>query len=96
MSGATIRCRRCSAEGPALPWPPYAGDDGETIAASICATCWAEWVEVQTKMINEYRLNVLDAAHQKRVAEECMIFLGLREGEASPVPGVPPDEGSDR
>ena len=95
MTERTVSCARCLKTGRALAWPPYAGDAGETIAGSICTTCWEEWSEVQTKLINERRLNVLDPAHQSLVAEQCLIFLGLKRGVALPLPGPSGDPGAD-
>jgi Fe-S cluster biosynthesis and repair protein YggX len=42
---------------------------------------------VQTKIINEYRLNVLDPGASAAIKEQMQIFLGFKEpGEPARVP----------
>jgi Fe-S cluster biosynthesis and repair protein YggX len=87
----TVSCIRCRKDGPKIAWPPYPGEAGEKVVASVCQGCWPEWLEMQTKIINEYRLNVLNPEHQHMVAEQCLIFFGLKEGPSAET-GTPPEE----
>jgi Fe-S cluster biosynthesis and repair protein YggX len=87
----TVSCVRCQKDGPRIAWPPYAGEAGEEIVRSVCQSCWPEWLDLQTRIINEYRLNVLDPNHQQMVAEQCLVFFGLREGPQTET-GTPPEE----
>lgn len=74
-------CRRCGRPGPRLEWAPWPGQRGKVLQEGICAPCWNEWLGMQTKIINEYRLNVLDPGHSKALAEQMEVFLGLRAPE---------------
>jgi Fe-S cluster biosynthesis and repair protein YggX len=87
----TVTCVRCGKDGPKLDWPPYSGEAGEQLVSSVCKDCWPQWLELQTKIINEYRLQVLDPNHQRMVAEQCLIFFGLKEGPSAET-GTPPEE----
>jgi Fe-S cluster biosynthesis and repair protein YggX len=56
------------------PWP---GETGERVLAEICQNCWQEWMGVQTKIINEYRLNVLDPEHAGALRKQMAVFFGF-------------------
>jgi Fe-S cluster biosynthesis and repair protein YggX len=32
-----------------------------------CRSCWAEWKDMEFKIINEYRLNMLEREHRPHV-----------------------------
>ena len=54
----TITCRRHpDRPGPALERPPFKGERGERIQQEICATCWKEWLQHQTLLINHFGLD---------------------------------------
>lgn len=55
---AEIECVRCGETGEQLPKPPLRNDLGERVHASICRTCWGEWLAYQTALINHYGLDV--------------------------------------
>ncbi|MCE2454525.1 MAG: oxidative damage protection protein [Gemmatimonadetes bacterium] len=57
---ASVECRRCNAENPALPKPPFRSELGDRILGSICHLCWQEWLEHQTLLINHYGLDPRD------------------------------------
>ena len=73
----TVKCSRCSGEKPALEKPPWPDTLGQQVQASICRDCWSEWLAVQIKIINEYRLNMGDPGSQKALTEQMKIFLNL-------------------
>ena len=56
----TIQCKRCGEENPQLEKPPFRTELGERIQASICQTCWKEWLQHQTLLINHYGLDPRD------------------------------------
>lgn len=74
----TIQCRRCGREGSRLSLPPWPGALGRRVVEEICAACWDEWLSVQTKIINEYRLNVLEPGTSAAIREQMEIFLGFK------------------
>lgn len=84
MSGSDTAwsCRRCGGHEPRLTWAPWPGQKGRTLQETICANCWDEWLGMQTRIINEYRLNVLDAGHSKALQEQMEVFLGLKAPES--------------
>jgi len=56
----TLQCTRCQDERPALDRAPFRNELGERILAEICRSCWAEWLEHQTLLINHYGLDPRD------------------------------------
>ena len=72
---AEITCVRCGRQGPPLPYAPFRSDLGERIQATICQTCWSEWLQQQTMLINHYGLNLRDPDAKKFLTEQTEKFL---------------------
>ena len=72
-------CSRCGNAGARLTLPPWPGALGRRVLDTICRPCWDEWMTVQTKIINEYRLNVLDPGASTAIKEQMQVFLGFKE-----------------
>lgn len=78
----TIHCRRCKADKPSLPRPPFRNELGERIQGEICQDCWKDWLEHQTLLINHYGLDVRDAkARQFLYTQVEEVLLGDGRGE---------------
>lgn len=87
---AIVTCTRCKNAKPGLERAPIPGAMGETILANVCAGCWKEWLGMQVKYINEYRLSPLDPRHFEFLIEQARAFLMLPGAEAgAPEPGTP-------
>jgi Fe-S cluster biosynthesis and repair protein YggX len=56
-----IQCHRCGEERPALDKAPFRSERGQRVVASICTSCWADWLKHQTLLINHYGLDPRDA-----------------------------------
>lgn len=81
----TVFCQKLQKDLPALPQPPYPGELGERIQASISQEAWQQWLGQQTMLINEYRLNLLDPEARQFLQTEMEKFL-FGEG-SEPPPG---------
>ncbi|MCB9854119.1 MAG: Fe(2+)-trafficking protein [Phycisphaerales bacterium] len=68
-------CRRCGGAGPQLAKAPFKGEMGETIAATVCGSCWTQWVGQGTKVINELRLPLYDPKAQEVYDRHMKEFL---------------------
>lgn len=82
-------CARCGRHEPRLDWAPWPGDVGARIQQNICDICFREWLAMQTKIINEYRLNVLEPEHTKVLREQMLQFLGLQPPGSAPAMPTP-------
>ncbi len=68
-------CRRCGGGGPKLKERPFKGPLGEKILATVCESCWKEWVGMGTKVINELRLPMFDPQAQEMYDKHMKEFL---------------------
>ena len=72
-----IKCRRCGRVAPKMGEPPFGGELGEQIQASVCAPCFREWIGQGTKVINELRLNLTEKPAQDIYDHHMKEFLNL-------------------
>lgn len=80
----TIRCRRCEKDAVPQSRAPFRSELGERLKASICQSCWQDWLDHQTLLINHYGLDPRDAkAREFLYAQVRAVLLG--EGEADQV-----------
>jgi Fe-S cluster biosynthesis and repair protein YggX len=69
-------CVRCCQEGnPPLPYAPFRNELGQRIQEEICQTCWSQWLQQQTMLINHYGLNLRDPDAKKFLMEQTESFL---------------------
>lgn len=71
----TIYCVKLKKEAEGLERPPFPGSKGEKIFTQISKEAWALWLTHQTMLINEYRLNLIDAKSRTFLLEEMDKFL---------------------
>ena len=70
-----VHCRKYRTELPGLEKAPMPGKRGEEILASVSAKAWGEWQALQTRLINEKQLNLIDPEARAYLAEQMMRFL---------------------
>ena len=78
-----VNCVKLGKEAEGLDFPPYPGELGKRIWESISKEAWQQWLQHQTKLINEYRLQGADPQTRQRLKEEMENFL-FGGGEVSP------------
>ena len=61
------------AEG--LDFAPWPGPLGQRIYAEISKPAWQQWLAHPTTLINEYRLNPLDAKSRRYLGEQMEKYL---------------------
>lgn len=81
-------CEKLKKEAEGLDRPPYPGALGIKIYEKISKEAWQQWVNHQTMLINEYRLNMLDLEARKFLATEMDKFF-FGEGSEKPAGFVP-------
>ena len=59
----------------------FAGAFGERIKQHVSQKAWNEWLEMQIKVINEYRLHMGEARHREVLAEHAAQFLRFDGGD---------------
>ncbi len=99
---ATVFDKRLKQEVEALDEAPLSGPLGQEVLAHVGKESWAEWEEMQLKIVNEYHLDLSEKAHRKKLVEQLRIFLCLDDDQAGAAlevgtptePGPSPDEPS--
>lgn len=80
----TVFCHKLQKEGARLSFPPFPGTLGQKIQDRICAEAWSLWLNHQTMLINEYRLNLMDASSRDFLQKEVDKFFFSEEGSEKP------------
>ncbi|NLY26894.1 MAG: oxidative damage protection protein [Alcaligenaceae bacterium] len=84
-----VNCVKLKHEAEGLDFPPYPGELGVRIWQSISKEAWARWMEIQTRLVNENRLNLADARARKYLAQQMEMFL-FEDGDVEAQGYVPP------
>ena len=84
----TVFCQKLQIEAPGLPFQTWPGELGKRIYENISQQGWDQWVNHQTMLINEYRLNPMDPKAKEMIIEEMEKFL-FGEGSETPADFVP-------
>ena len=86
-----VFCQRLKKEAPGMAFQLVPGELGKRIFDNISQEAWAEWQKKQTMLINENRLNLMDARARKYLAEQ--MEKHFFEGGADQIAGyVPPTQ----
>jgi Fe-S cluster biosynthesis and repair protein YggX len=60
------------------------------IKAKVSQEEWDAWRDMQTKIINEYRLDLSEAADRQKLMKQMLIFFGLDKDTGSKLEvGIP-------
>lgn len=70
-----VQCVKLKKEAEGLEFPPYPGELGVKIWQSISQEAWTNWVQIQTRIVNENRLNLADSRSRKYLAEQMKQYL---------------------
>jgi len=70
-----VQCLKLKKEAEGLEFPPYPGEMGTKIWQSISKEAWQDWLGVQTRLVNENRLNLADARARKYLKEQMEKYL---------------------
>lgn len=66
----TVHCIKLGREAEGLDFPPYPGELGKRIFDNVSKEAWAQWIRLQTMLVNENRLNLADPKARKYLAEQ--------------------------
>jgi Fe-S cluster biosynthesis and repair protein YggX len=87
-----VNCIKLKREAEGLATPPYPGELGQRIFEHVSRPAWAEWLDHQKMLINEYRLQLSDPKARAFLAAEMeKYFFG--GGDLAGTGYVPPESG---
>lgn len=85
----TVHCVKLGREAEGLAFAPWPGELGKRIYEHVSRPAWSEWLAHQTMLINENRLNPLDATTRTFLAAEMEKYF-FDGGAQAPAGYVPP------
>lgn len=71
----TVHCQRLKQELPGLDAPPFPGAKGQEVFENVSAKAWQDWQNMQTMLINEKQLNMMDKESRKYLNSQRDLFL---------------------
>ena len=78
----TVFCSRLKQELPAITSRlTFAGEFAERIRKHVSQRAWTEWLDMQMKVINEYRLHLGEASHRQFLQDMAAKFFGFDGGD---------------
>jgi Fe-S cluster biosynthesis and repair protein YggX len=79
-----INCVRCGQNGPQLAKPPLRNELGERIFATVCQSCWDQWLRYQTALINHNGLDVREKEARAFLTSNMEAFF-FKKGETEDI-----------
>jgi Fe-S cluster biosynthesis and repair protein YggX len=87
-----VHCVKLQREAEGLAFAPWPGELGKRVYENVSKEAWQAWLAHQTMLINENRLNPLDAKTRAFIAIEMeKYFFGA--GSEKPAGYVGPEQG---
>ncbi len=86
-----VQCAKLKTEAEGLDFAPYPGELGQRIYQNISKQAWQEWIGIQTRLVNENRLNLADARARKYLSQQMEKFL-FEDGSVEAQGYVPPSQ----
>lgn len=71
----SVLCSRYKKRMPGLDAPPFPGAAGQHIYDRVSKQAWQEWLQLQTMLINERQLNMMDMGARSYLNEQRELFL---------------------
>ena len=85
----TVKCIKLGVEAEGLDYAPLPGELGKKIYENVSKEAWAQWIKLQTMLINETRLSLVDPRARQYLQEQVIKhFFG--EGADGATGYVPP------
>ena len=86
-----VMCKKLKEELEGLDFPPFPGPKGQDIFENVSKQAWQDWMALQTTLINEKRLNMMDLTDRAYLDEQRDKFFS--GGEVDQAEGyIPPEE----
>jgi len=86
----TVLCKKFNEELEGLDFPPYPGEKGKEIFLNISKKAWQQWLEHQTRLMNEKRLSPIDPGTKEFLEGEMDKFFSNQSFEQAE--GYVPEE----
>lgn len=85
----TVKCIKLGIDAEGLDFPPMPGELGKKLYENVSKDAWQQWIKLQTMLINENRLSLVDPAARRYLKDQVeKYFFG--DGADSARGYVPP------
>lgn len=84
-----VQCIKLNKEAEGLDRPPYPGELGKKIWENVSKEAWQGWINHQTMLVNENRLNLADVRARKYLATQLEAYF-FGDGGDTAAGYVPP------
>ena len=88
-----VYCLKLQKDAEGLDFQLYPGELGKKIFDNISKEAWAQWQAKQTMLINEHKLNMMNAEHRALLEDKMSHFL-FEDGDIA-IEGFIPKESKD-
>jgi Fe-S cluster biosynthesis and repair protein YggX len=75
----TVFCRKYKKELEGLAQPPLPGAKGQDLFNKVSKKAWEEWMQHQTRLINEKQLNLMNIGARTYLSEQMDKFFSGEE-----------------
>ena len=89
-----VFCIKYQKELPGVAQPPLPGEPGQFVYNHVSQQAWDEWLNHQTMLINEKRLQLFDAKTRAYLMKQMNLFLHNKDYD-KPAGYVPPKAGEE-
>ena len=89
-----VTCRKLGKQLPGLESPPMPGPMGEDIYEHVSAEAWDQWQTLQTMLINEHQLSMMDPESRAFLMNQMEKFFA-NEAYEQPEGYVSPGDSTD-
>ncbi|MDV6344380.1 MULTISPECIES: oxidative damage protection protein [unclassified Nitrosomonas] len=86
-----VKCIKLEREAEGLDFPPLPGELGKRIYENVSKEAWHQWIQHQTMLVNEYRLNLADIKARKYLTTQMEAYF-FGDGADQPAGYIPPDK----
>jgi len=66
----TVQCIKLNREAEGLKFAPWPGELGQRIFENVSQEAWREWMKLQTMLINEKQLSLINPEHKNYLATQ--------------------------
>lgn len=87
----TVQCVKLGRQAQGLPRQPLPGELGKRIYENVSMEAWQQWMQEQTRLINEYGLHLADPKARQFLAEQVEEYF-FGSGETAETHYVPPEQ----
>lgn len=91
MSDRMVMCRMLKKELPGLKRPPFKNELGQKLYNEVSQEAWDQWLQESVRIINTYRVDLVDPAGQQFMFRQIAIYFGYEEGDVAETAWVSPD-----